>query len=142
MKKTKDTLDLSFERKIAAPQQEVFDAWLNPLVPGTPWSESKKLILDPKVDGLFYWVHDSGCPHFGRFTKVQSPALIEHTWMSPNTLGVESKVSVRFRKKGKHTLMTLRHSGIPNTKKGRGHEWGWNYFLDAFYSAAGKVSIK
>ena len=120
MKKTKDTLDLSFERKIAAPQQEVFDAWLNPLVPGTPWSESKKLILDPKVDGLFYWVHESGCPHFGRFTKVQSPALIEHTWMSPNTLGVESKVSVRFRKKGKHTLIRFGIRAFPIPRRGGG----------------------
>jgi hypothetical protein len=52
--------------------------------------------------------------------------------MSSNTLGLETKVSVRFQKRGGSTLMTLRHSNLPDTKAGRTHEWGWNYFLDAF----------
>jgi hypothetical protein len=35
---------------------EVYDGWLNPKIPGTPWHEADKLILNPKVDGLFYWL--------------------------------------------------------------------------------------
>jgi hypothetical protein len=28
--------------------------------------------------------------------------------------------------------MTLVHSDIPDTDRGRGHEKGWNYFLNIF----------
>jgi hypothetical protein len=57
--------------------------------------------------------------------------------MSPNTLGEESTVTVTFKKKGENTLMTLAHSDIPNTDGGRGHEEGWNYFLDQFVDRFG-----
>jgi hypothetical protein len=52
--------------------------------------------------------------------------------VSPNTLGEESTVTVTFKKQGEHTLMTLMHSGLPDTDGGRGHEKGWSYFLDIF----------
>jgi hypothetical protein len=90
-----------------------------------------KLILDPKVDGLFYWaIH--GISHYGRFTELARPGRIRHTWMSPNTSGLESTVTVTFKKKGNDTLMTLVHTGLPDTDGGRSHSKGWNYFLDIF----------
>jgi Activator of Hsp90 ATPase homolog 1-like protein len=52
--------------------------------------------------------------------------------MSRSTLGEESTVTVTFQKKGENTLMTLVHSGLPDTDTGRGHEKGWNHFLDIF----------
>jgi hypothetical protein len=52
--------------------------------------------------------------------------------VSPNTLGEESTVTVTFRKQGKDTRMALVHSDLPDTESGRGHERGWNYFLDVF----------
>jgi len=33
----------------------VFDAWLNPKIPGNPWNAVETFIVHPKVDGLFYW---------------------------------------------------------------------------------------
>ena len=131
MNTSKKTIEVKVERTIPAPAGEVFDAWLNPKVPGTPWEMADKLILDPKVDGFFYWaVH--GTPHYGRFTEMNRPHRIQHTWMSPNTSGLESTVKVTFKKQGKDTLMTLVHSGLPNTAGGRSHSKGWNYFLDMF----------
>jgi uncharacterized protein YndB with AHSA1/START domain len=38
MSKPMKTLELKFERTISAPPDEVFDAWLNPKVPGNPWN--------------------------------------------------------------------------------------------------------
>ena len=128
--KTK-TLEIKVERTIPAPVGEVFDAWLDPKVLGTPWNMADKLILNPKVDGFFYW-SIQGTPHYGRFTELKRPGRIGHTWMSPNTLGQESMVTVRFEKSGKDTSMTLVHSGLPDTENGRGHEKGWNYFLGSF----------
>ena len=123
------TLEFKFERIISAPPGEVFDAWLNPKIPGTPWHESDKLIFNPRVDGLFCWMV-KGKSIYGRFTEVERPGRIRHTWMSRNTLGEESTVTVTFQKKGEDTLMTLLHSNLPDADVARGHEQGWNYFLD------------
>ena len=39
------TIELKFERTIPAPPGEVFDAWLNPKIPGNPWNTAEKLHL-------------------------------------------------------------------------------------------------
>jgi uncharacterized protein YndB with AHSA1/START domain len=82
--KAKKTIAVKVERTIPAPLGEVFDAWLNPKIPGNPWNMADKLILNPEVDGFFYWAFH-GTPHYGRFTEVKRPARLQHTWMSPNT---------------------------------------------------------
>ena len=130
-----------FERTIPAPPGEVFDAWLNPKIPGNPWNAADKFLLNPKVDGFFYWTI-SGTPHYGRFTEVERPGRIQHTWVSQNTLGYESMVAVTFKKQGEDTLMTLVHSDLPDTDGGRGHEKGWNYFLGIFTEQFGNGSRK
>ena len=131
MKQSTKTIELTFERTIPAPPSEVFDAWLNPQIPGNPWNAADKFMLDPKVDGLFYW-RMKRATHYGRFTTVERPGRIQHTWVSPSTLGEESTVTVTFSKQGETTLMTLVHSDLPDTEGGRGHEKGWNFFLGLF----------
>jgi len=131
MKKATNTLEVKLERTIHATPDEVYDAWLDPKIPGNPWHEADKLLLNPVVDGFFYWLI-KGTPHYGRFTEVARPGRIQHTWVSPNTLGEESTVTLTFERRGEDTLMTLVHSGLPETDSGRGHEQGWNYFLGNF----------
>jgi uncharacterized protein YndB with AHSA1/START domain len=126
------TVEIKFERTIPAPPSEVFDAWLDPKIPGTPWHENHKLIVNPKVDGLWYWLALGGTPHYGRFMEIDRPVRIQHSWMSPNTLGQESIVTVTFEKKGEGTFMTLLHSGLPNEAMARAHEKGWNSIFDKF----------
>jgi uncharacterized protein YndB with AHSA1/START domain len=138
MKKSTKTIEVKVERIIPAAPAEVFDGWLNPKIPGTPWNEGDKVILNPKVDGLFYWlIH--GTPHYGRFTAVKRAARIQHTWMSPYTLGLESTVTLTFKKKGEDTVMTLVHSGLPDSDEGRKHQEGWSYFMDKFPKHFGKA---
>lgn len=99
-----------------------------------PWERVDKTYAfegPDEVDGFFYWLI-RGTPHYGRFTEMERPGRIQHTWVSPNTLGEESTVTVTFQKKGENTLMTLVHSDLPDTDGGRGHEKGWNYSLDIF----------
>jgi uncharacterized protein YndB with AHSA1/START domain len=131
MKDTMKTIEVKVERTIHAPAVEVFDAWLNPKIPGNPWNMAEKLLLNPHVNGLFYWLIQ-GTAHYGRFTEVERPGRIQHTWMSRSTSGEESMVTVAFQENGEETLMTLVHSDLPDTDGGRGHEKGWNYFLDNF----------
>jgi uncharacterized protein YndB with AHSA1/START domain len=141
MKTSAKTLEFKLERNISAPPGEVFDAWLNPGVPGNPWNIADKFVLDPKVDGLFFW-RMKETAHYGRFTKVERPRRIEHTWVSPNTLGEESTVSVTFGKQALGTLMTLVHSNLPDTDGGRSHEKGWNFFLGTFLKQFGSGTRK
>jgi uncharacterized protein YndB with AHSA1/START domain len=140
MKSTK-TIEIKVERTIPAPRTEVFDAWLDPKVPGTTWNAADKFILDPKVDGLFYWAL-KGTPHYGRFTEFERPHHVKHTWMSPNTSGLESTVTVTFKPQGENTLMTILHSGLPDTEQARGHERGWMYFIDILREQFGEGSRK
>jgi uncharacterized protein YndB with AHSA1/START domain len=141
MNKSAKTIEIKVERTIPAPLGEVFDAWLNPKIPGNPWNAAEKFILDAKVDGLFYWLL-KGTAHYGRFTKVERPGRIQHTWVSPNTLGQESTITVTFKKQGEDTRMTLVHSNLPDTDEARGHERGWNYFLGIFSEQFGSGSHK
>jgi uncharacterized protein YndB with AHSA1/START domain len=125
------TLTVKVARQIPASPAEAYDAWLDRKVPGTPWHENRKLILQPKVDGLFFWKY-STTPHYGRFTQLKRGSIIQHTWMSLYTNGRESVVTVRFKKKGDGTAMTLTHTGLPNNADGKGHDGGWTYFMDKF----------
>jgi len=65
MENSNKTLEFRFERIIPAPLTEVFDGWLDPKVPGNPWNAAEKFLLDPKVDGLFFWTLNGTSP-FGR----------------------------------------------------------------------------
>jgi len=141
MTNSKKTLEFKLERTIPAAPGAVFDAWLNPKIPGNPWNAAEKFVLDPRVDGLFYWTL-KGTSHYGRFTEIERAGRMQHTWVSPNTLGLESIVTLTFKKQGEHTLMTLVHSHLPDTEGGRSHERGWNYFLGIFPEQFGNGSRK
>ena len=141
MNESMKTIAFKFERTIPAPPGEVFDGWLDPKIPGNPWNAAEKFILDAKVDGLFYWTL-KGTAHYGRFIEVERPGRIQHTWMSPNTLGQESMVTLTFKGQGDDTLMTLVHSGLPDHEVARGHEKGWNYFLGVYREQFGDGSRK
>jgi uncharacterized protein YndB with AHSA1/START domain len=141
MSNSTKTLEYKIERTIPAAAEEVFDAWLNPKVPGNPWNAAEKFILDAKVDGLFFWTLN-GTSHYGRFTEFERPRRMRHTWMSPKTLGQESIVTLTFKQQGDETLMTLVHSNLPDCEAAKGHEKGWGYFLGIFLEQFGSGSRK
>lgn len=127
------TIEVKVERLIPAPPADVFDAWLSAEIPGTIWNAAAKFLIDPRVDGLFYWRMDGKVtPHYGRFIQMQRPQRLQHTWVSPNTLGEESIVTVTFKDRNGDTLMTLLHSNLPDTDLGRRHQDGWTHFIAIF----------
>jgi len=90
--------------------------------------------MDAVVDGLFYHsVEYQGreWAHYGRFVRLDRARLIEHTWMSEATRGIESRVTVTFEPQGDGTLVTLRHADLPDDDMGRQHEDGWKFVLGA-----------
>ena len=124
-------LEIKLERTIPAPPGEVFDAWLDPKIPGNPWHEHEKLIVNAKVDGLWYWLVRAN-PHYGRFTEIERPGRIQLTWMSRSTQGEDTVVTVTFQKKGEDTLLTLVHSGLKTDEMTQAHNKGWNSLLSKF----------
>ncbi|HEX4330658.1 MAG TPA: SRPBCC domain-containing protein [Usitatibacter sp.] len=132
--KTK-TFEITMNRTIPASPDEAFDAWLDPANPGTPWNNSEKLVLEPKVGKLFYFRHvmeGVDLPHFGCFTALDRAKKIQYTWMSRHTRGTESIVTITLQKKGADTLLSLNHAGLPDDEMGHAHEGGWNHYLGIF----------
>lgn len=124
--------EVKVARTIAATAEEVFDVWLDPKSPGGPWFGSERLIIDPAVDGLFYFAvkHEGRTwPHYGRFLRIDRPRNVEYTWVSEATKGLESVVALTFEPHGNHTEVTIRHSGIPDDELGRQHQEGWGWVL-------------
>ncbi len=137
-------IDVKLSRLIPGPAGEVFDVWFDPECPGGPWYGAKKVIMNFAVDGMFYFGIDraqarSKTPgiadtrgllgHFGRFTRIDRPRAVEHTWMSEYTQGIETTVSVTFEPRDGGTLMAIVHRDIPDGDMGRGHERGWTTLL-------------
>lgn len=90
------------------------------------------MILNPVMDGLFCIAvkHEGRIwPHYGRFLNINRPRLVEYTWMSEGTKGVESIVTVAMEPHDGKTEVTLRHSGVPDDDMGRQHREGWTWIL-------------
>ena len=122
------TYELTLNRTISATPEEVYDAWLDPKVPCNPWNGSAKLDWMPKAGALWYFLRILGedhRPHFGRFAVLERPRKIVLDWMSYNTRGLESVVTVTLKAQGDQTLFTLNHANIPDDDLGRAHEGGW-----------------
>jgi uncharacterized protein YndB with AHSA1/START domain len=125
-------IDITVTRAIPAPAENVFDVWMDPKSPGGPWFGADRVILNPVVDGLYYWAmaHEGRIwPHYGRFVAIDRPRRVEYTWMSEGTKGVESVVTVTFEPSGEQTSVTLRHSGLPDDEMGRQHQEGWTWIV-------------
>jgi uncharacterized protein YndB with AHSA1/START domain len=132
------TTELTLTRTIAAKAADIFDRWLDYKKPGSPWFGTKKAIVNPVVDGLFYhavYFEDHDWAHYGRFLALERARRIEHTWVSEATKGLESVVTFTLEPQGTGTLVTLNHRNIPDDEMGRRHRDGWGFCLDALGKA-------
>jgi uncharacterized protein YndB with AHSA1/START domain len=139
--------NLEITRQINASPAEVYDVWIDPTCPGGPWfgpqneQQQSKVILDAKVDGLFYhrvmagggsWVH------YGRFTQLERGKTVEHTWVCEATKGRESIVTTTFEPRDGGTFVKVVHTGIPDDEEGRGQDAGWKWILGALAETMAK----
>lgn len=126
------TFELTVARTIQATPLEVYMVWLDHTAPGSPWFGTARAIVQPDVDGLFFHSVERGgksYAHYGRFVDLVPGVRIQHTWVSEATRGLESMVTITLEAQGDDTLMTLRHSGVPDDAMGRQHEDGWGFVL-------------
>jgi uncharacterized protein YndB with AHSA1/START domain len=127
---------LTVRREIAAPAQELFDAWLDPakLAVFMRPSDTKRsaVKVDPRVGGAFEVVMHtpSGTvPHTGTYREIDRPRRLVFTWNSPYALHNDSLVTVEFRPAGKGTEIVLTHEGLPTKEAVSGHTKGWSDIL-------------
>jgi len=130
--------EITVARTIPASPEKVFDLWMDANSPGGPWFGAERVILNPVVDGLFYFAgkHEGRIwPRYGRFLQINRPHQVEYTWMSEATKGAESIVTVTLELQGDETQITRRHSGVPDEEMGRRHQEGWAWVLNALADA-------
>lgn len=138
---TQKTIELTLTRSIPASPAEVYDVWIDPKSPGSPWFGVARAIVQPFVDRLFYHLvqfEGHGWAHYGRFVTLDRPSRIEHTWVSEATRGLESRVSLNFEKQADGTLVTLHHENLPDDDMGRRHRDGWGFVLEAIAGRFGR----
>jgi uncharacterized protein YndB with AHSA1/START domain len=137
------TFDLTVSRRIRGAADEVFDAWLDAKSPGGLWFGVERVILNPVVDGLFYHAvrHENrSWPHYGRFIRLERGRVIEHTWMSEATRGLESIVTITLAPHADGTEVTLHHANVPDDEMGRSHQDGWGWYLGVLAERFEKMS--
>ena len=126
------TIYVTVSRVIRASAERLYDLWTDPKSPGGPWFGVAKLIIDPRVDGLFYFAvaHEGRTwAHYGRFVTLERPRTIAYTWMSESTQGLESTVTITLTTRDEGTELTLVHAGVPDDAQGRQHADGWTWML-------------
>jgi uncharacterized protein YndB with AHSA1/START domain len=102
------------------------------------WFGTTRQIINPKVDGLFYLAMEHQgriWPHYGRYLRIETPRIVEFTWMSEGTEGRETVVTIEMSGRDNGTQLALSHTGIPDTKLGRGHEEGWKAIVEGVAKA-------
>src|SRR5207244_9573592 len=114
---TTPLLRITVPRRIEAAPEEVFDAWAEP-DRFRRWLEPHRAILrKAAVDELWYWEAEHAgrlWAHYCRYLRVERPRLLEFTWMSEPTRGLESRVTVELTLSHGATDLVLTHSGLPN----------------------------
>jgi uncharacterized protein YndB with AHSA1/START domain len=136
---------VTVKRRIAAPAQQLFDAWLDPASlaewmrpcsSGTMRSTAK---VDPRVGGAFEIVmHVPSGPvrHTGVYQTIDAPRLLAFTWNSPHAGRQDSLVTVEFRADGKATEIVITHERLPEAAR-NGHFAGWTEILESLAKTMG-----
>jgi len=122
---------LTVRRRIDAPADELFDAWLDPSAlaqwmrpPGIERTEAR---LDAREGGAFEIVmHTADGPvhHSGVYRRIERPHRLVFTWVSPFTDAHETLVSVEFRADRGSTEVVVTHERLPAQWRAD-HEQGW-----------------
>jgi uncharacterized protein YndB with AHSA1/START domain len=124
---------ISIPRIYEAAPERVFKAWVDPASVKAWLADGKDIAIDPREGGLFYlempW-QERIYPHYGRYLRVESPRVLEFTWVSEGTQGKESVVTLEFISRGDKTELTLKHEGLPSEAAANDHRGGWTGFLD------------
>ena len=132
-----DEFVLTVRREIAAPAEDLFDAWLDARSLGT-WlkpssSRETRAETDPRVGGAFRIVmvdDESAMEHTGTYREIDRPRRLVFTWSSPATQFRDSIVTVTFQPTSNSTtLVEIHQVGLPDEAARAAHDEGWSNIL-------------
>jgi uncharacterized protein YndB with AHSA1/START domain/DNA-binding transcriptional ArsR family regulator len=135
-------LSVNINKKIHAPIEKVFDAWLNPnmlskFMQGMPDKTATDVEIDAREGGHFtYVMHvgDDKIAHTGQFVEISRPDKLVFTWASRHSVVDNSRVTLNFtRTEDNQTNISLTHVKFIDEESRSGHQEGWSNILDNLY---------
>ena len=131
---TDDSYSVTVRREIAAPAEDLFDAWLDAeslgswMRPGTV--RETRAETDPRVGGEFRIVmvdDEADMVHTGTYQEIGRPHRLVFTWSSPATRFRDSIVTVTFEPSSDgSTMVEIHQVGLPDEQARAGHQAGWS----------------
>jgi len=131
-----EAIRIEVSRRIAAPPERVFDAWLNPdsvrhWLFATPDGVMERVEIDPRVGGRFEIDERRGdelAGHFGEYLEIDRPRrLVFDFWTSFSE--ERTRVTIAIAPDGDGSLLTLTHEGVWADYAERTRQ-GWTMILE------------
>ena len=125
---------VTVQREIAAPAEDLFDAWLDAESLGSWLRPSRtretRAEIDARVGGTFRIVmvnDESSTVHAGTYLEIDRPRRLVFTWSSPATRFRDSIVTVTFQpSSSSSTVVEIHQVGLPDEEARVGHHAGWS----------------
>jgi uncharacterized protein YndB with AHSA1/START domain len=126
-------------RRMPAPREIVFEAWINPggirewMCPGD--AISAEATLDVRVGGSFRIVmkaKDRDHVHTGTYQVVEPPAKLVFTWSAIENPGETTLVTVELFPAGNESELVLTHERLPKADVAARYESGWGTIAEKF----------
>jgi uncharacterized protein YndB with AHSA1/START domain len=131
------TYRLSVRRRMRAPREVVYEAWIDPksihewMCPGDV--VSAEAILDVRVGGSYRIVmkaKDRDHVHTGVYQVVEPSSKLVFTWSAAETPGEVTLVTVKFFPHGNESELVLTHERFPRADVAKRYENGWGTIAD------------
>lgn len=129
---------VTVRREIAAPPEDLFDAWLDAESLGSwfrPSGGETRAETDPRVGGTFRFVMvsgDSSVVASGTYQEIDRPHRLVFTWSSRDTNFQDSIVTVTFEPSSSSTVVEIHQIGLPDERSQASHQSGWSVILREF----------